>query len=69
MSWPLIAWMVIPSRRPSWNIVEFCSTDVTVTPLSNIIGGIEKIAISESRTAAISIQILNVIFIVSLCTI
>ena len=59
----------MPSRRPSWNIVEFCFTDVIITPSSNIIGGIEKIAIRESRTAAISIQILNVIFIFCRCTI
>ncbi len=53
----------MPSRSPSWNIVEFCMTDDTITPFSNIVGGIEKIAIKERRIAMISIQILNVIFI------
>ena len=46
--------------------MEFCSTDVTVTPFSNIIGGIEKIDIMESNTAAIRIQILKVIFAIIL---
>ena len=59
----------MPSRSPSWNIVEFCLTDDMLTPSSNIVGGIEKIAIRESRIAMISIQILNVIFIFCRCTI
>ena len=58
--------IVMPSRRPFWNTVEFCLIDVTTTPSSNIVGGIEKIAIRESRIATISIQILIVIFIVFL---
>ncbi len=63
ISCPLIAWIVIPSRNPSWNTLEFWLTDITWSPFSRACGGREKIEIKDKRTTAISIHILNVIFI------
>jgi len=63
ISCPLIDCNIIPSRMPSWNNVEFGSTDVIKSPFCKTCGGTPKTEIRDKRTTAINIQILNVIFI------